>query len=185
LLSINGQETKDIRAMISIQKRIYIFDVFLGLYSSDTFGETWQLDSKGLPPSAFITQLVHVNNYIYAVGSAPGKGGIIYRASVAPLTSVREESKPPLASPCFLDNSYPNPAQDASTLRWHIPTDTEVSLTVYDMLRRPVLKPLVLTKISAGTHETMLNVRHLPSGNYIIILRAGEHLCTKIISIVH
>jgi hypothetical protein len=90
-----------------------------------------------------------------------------------------------LRQPCFLETFYPNPAQDASTLRWHIPTDTEVSLTVYDMLRRPVLKPMTEIQTAAGTHETTLNLRNLPSGNYIVMLRAGGHLCTKIISVIH
>jgi Secretion system C-terminal sorting domain len=90
-----------------------------------------------------------------------------------------------IKQPCFLEKSYPNPAQDASTLRWQIPSDMEVSLTVYDMLRRPVLKPLISTLAPAGAHETVLNLRQLPSGNYMVMLRAGDHICTKIISIIH
>jgi Secretion system C-terminal sorting domain len=157
-----------------------------GLYSSNDFGETWQSDKQGLPSAFTINQFVTIGNFVYALGSVPRKGGIIYRASLTPLTSVRENNiKPALKQPCFLESVFPNPANDASTLRWQVPSNMEVSLTVYDMLRRPVLKPLVPTLTPAGTHETMLNLQHLPSGNYMVLLRSRDHLCTKIITVIH
>ncbi len=171
----------------TIGKRILYADNGNGVYSSDDLGETWQSDKDGLPNSFAIFKLLTISNNIYAVGTTlPTRGGIVYRASLSPLTSVNDERlTPQLTEPCFLEQNYPNPANMITTLRWRVPKETEVSITVYDTYRRPILKPVTSFQTSAGIHETLLDVHSLPSGTYTVMLRTEQHICTKLITIIH
>ncbi len=169
-----------------IGKRLLYADGNNGIYSSDDLGETWQSDKQGLPPTFFINQFVTIGNFVYALGSVFGKGGIIYRASLSPLTSIKDEYFTPVSTePCFLEQNYPNPAHDFTTLRWRIPKDMTVTLTVYDSYRRPIMKPISAAQTLAGIQETILDIRSLPTGTYLVLLRAGQNICTKFITVIH
>lgn len=77
-----------------------------------------------------------------------------------------------------LEQSYPNPFQSATTIRYALPDAAEVKLEVFDTLGRRVhvlengLKP-------AGWHEAMFDATSLSNGTYFYRLTAGSFSDTK------
>jgi len=72
----------------------------------------------------------------------------------------------------------PNPFEDRATLHYTLPEAGHVVLQVFD-LRGRVVATLVDAVLPAGTHEARLDGRQLPSGTYLVRLRAGETTRTR------
>ncbi len=72
-----------------------------------------------------------------------------------------------------LDQNYPNPFNPTTTIKFSIPNDQFVSLTIHNILGEKVAT-LVNNKISAGTHEVNFNASNLASGVYVYILSVGN-----------
>jgi DNA-binding beta-propeller fold protein YncE len=64
-----------------------------------------------------------------------------------------------------LDQNYPNPFNPSTTIRFYVPATGTVSLAVFDMLGREVVR-LVDGVMQAGTHSVQLNGSGLSSGIY-------------------
>lgn len=174
----NEQKFTYIPAFHSVEKKLFCFDGTAGLHSSIDLGETWQLDNNGLPSKPFIIQFVTIGNFLYAVGSVPGKGGIIYRASLSPLTVVEREQR--LAA----SEVFPNPATETVSFRVHLPTSARVDVQLYNSVGSLVLERSA-GWASVGEFETLLPVGTLPNGTYTVMLRAGQYIYTKMITVIH
>jgi hypothetical protein len=74
-----------------------------------------------------------------------------------------------------LFQNYPNPFNPSTAIRYSIPEDVRVQLAVYNMLGQTVAM-LVDEMKSAGYYETMFQADDLPSGIYIVHLRAGYYI---------
>ena len=70
--------------------------------------------------------------------------------------------------------NHPNPFNPTTTIRFSIPAEHRVTLTVYDLLGKPVAV-LVDGQLQAGVHSTQFNGERLPSGMYFCKLQAGGH----------
>ena len=77
-----------------------------------------------------------------------------------------------------LNQNYPNPFNPTTVISYQLPTNSLVSLQVYDMLGKEVAT-LMNREQSAGTHEVSFNASNVPSGMYICTLRAGSFSQTK------
>ena len=106
---------------------------------------------------------------VFALGtSKPFISGDAFRF-VASLTVDAEGESTPRTT--RLDAAFPNPFQDAATLRYAVGEPGPVRLTVYDVLGREVAV-LVDDVRAAGEHTARLDARHLASGVYIVRLDA-------------
>jgi subtilisin-like proprotein convertase family protein len=74
--------------------------------------------------------------------------------------------------------NYPNPFNPSTNIRYHIFTESLVSLRVYDLLGREV-SVLVNERKVAGVHEVKFDGSHLASGVYFYRLQAGDFGQTK------
>ena len=72
-----------------------------------------------------------------------------------------------------LNQNYPNPFNPNTIISYQLPTDSRVTLKVYDLLGRQV-SVLVDEFKNAGNHTINFNAQHLSSGVYIYRLEAGE-----------
>ncbi|MGE5363721.1 MAG: M6 family metalloprotease domain-containing protein [Bacteroidota bacterium] len=72
-----------------------------------------------------------------------------------------------------LDQNYPNPFNPSTTIRFGIPEDGLVRLTVYDILGQKV-SDLVNTWMSAGYHKVDWNGADIASGIYYYELQCGQ-----------
>lgn len=82
-----------------------------------------------------------------------------------------------------LDPAYPNPFNPETHLSFRLGTSGYVTLQVYDALGRLVAS-LVDEVRSAGEHDVTFEAAHLPSGHYIIRLRAPGFVQTRTVTLL-
>jgi hypothetical protein len=84
----------------------------------------------------------------------------------------------------LLFQNYPNPFNSTTNIRFYLPVNDEVILTIYDILGKEVSKPISSQELSAGWHEYIVNmdrssidVSELSSGVYLYTLKTtrGTH----------
>jgi len=82
-----------------------------------------------------------------------------------------------------LSQNYPNPFNPTTSISYSLPSASQVTLMVFDLLGAPV-KTLVNTKLEPGTYTVNWDATNdagmqMPSGNYIIKIVAGSFTQTR------
>ena len=77
-----------------------------------------------------------------------------------------------------VSNNYPNPFNPSTTIRFTLPHETRVKISVYDPLGRE-LRVLTEGPLSAGDHEMIFRAEGLPSGLYYYRIMAGRYSITN------
>ena len=82
-----------------------------------------------------------------------------------------------------LYNAYPNPFNPVTTLRYDLPEDARVNITIYDMMGR-IVKTLVNGTQTAGYKSIQWNATNsfgkpVSAGVYLYQIRAGDFIQTK------
>ena len=82
-----------------------------------------------------------------------------------------------------LQNSFPNPFNPVTTLRYDLPEDALVNITIYDMMGR-VVKTLINGSQTAGYRSTQWNATNdagspVSAGIYLYMIQAGDFRQTK------
>ncbi|MFQ5627148.1 MAG: T9SS type A sorting domain-containing protein, partial [bacterium] len=72
-----------------------------------------------------------------------------------------------------LDQNYPNPFNPSTLIKFALPKDSEVSLKLYDLLGREVMR-LANGNFKAGRHSIKFEPKKLSSGVYMYELRVGK-----------
>ena len=89
----------------------------------------------------------------------------------------------PIPEKFYLHQNYPNPFNPVTTLRYDLPENGHVNITIYDMLGKEV-KTLVQQSQTAGFKSavwngTDTNGKPVSAGIYLCQIQAGEYLQTK------
>jgi len=79
--------------------------------------------------------------------------------------------------------SYPNPVRDRATLRYTVPEEAEVRLSVYDILGRKVAT-IEQEQKDAGRYRVRWQAEQLSSGVYFGRLQVGKQVVTEKLTIV-
>ncbi len=82
-----------------------------------------------------------------------------------------------------LEQNYPNPFNPVTSIKFDIPKDVNVNLTVYDILGKEV-KTLVNSFTRSGSHEVVFDATGFASGTYFYRLTAGDFTEVKKMVIV-
>ncbi|MFH0758160.1 MAG: glycosyl hydrolase [Bacteroidota bacterium] len=77
-----------------------------------------------------------------------------------------------------LSRIYPNPFSFSTTITYELAKNSDVVLTVYDLLGTRI-KTLVDEQQDAGAHEVFFNGENLASGVYFVRLKAGRQISQK------
>lgn len=77
-----------------------------------------------------------------------------------------------------LEQNFPNPFNPATTIQYQLPSTSNVSLKIYDVLGNEVVT-LVNEKQDAGYKEIKFNANRYASGMYIYRLTAEKYVSTK------
>ena len=77
-----------------------------------------------------------------------------------------------------LSQNYPNPFNPTTAIRFTLPAECHVTLTVYNSLGRKV-STLIDQDAPAGEHTVQMDARDLPSGVYFYRLEAGSFRATR------
>ena len=105
----------------------------------------------------------------------------IVSATTSP--SVVVETKPKMPSIFYLFQNHPNPFNPVTSLRYDLPEDGIVNITIYDMLGR-IVKTLVNGSQTAGYKSIKWNATNdrnepVSAGIYLYTIQAGEFRQTK------
>ncbi len=79
----------------------------------------------------------------------------------------------PIPSELVLMQNYPNPFNPTTIIRYVLPHDSHVKLTLVDMLGRNV-RMLINEQRAAGFHQFHLDIRGMSSGVYLVRLESGS-----------
>ena len=96
----------------------------------------------------------------------------------APLVSGVENENYFIPDEYVLYQSYPNPFNPTTTIKYAIPSSDKVSIIVYDILGREVAT-LVNEYKNAGTHTVEFNATGFASGIYFYQINSGNFFDTK------
>jgi hypothetical protein len=79
--------------------------------------------------------------------------------------------------------TYPNPASESTTIRYHLINETEVTLAVYDVAGRLVATPVRNQLQKAGINEVRIDVSDFNEGVYFATMqdRDGKRQTVKIV----
>ncbi|MEM6783367.1 MAG: SdrD B-like domain-containing protein [Bacteroidota bacterium] len=101
----------------------------------------------------------------------------------AALAEAAESETEPLPEVFALVEPYPNPMSGLASVRFELPEEAEVTVTLYDVLGRTVAV-LAQGTFEAGRHEALLDGRTLASGTYVVRFEAGERALAKTVTVV-
>jgi len=69
--------------------------------------------------------------------------------------------------------NYPNPFNPQTTIKFGLPVESKVHITVYN-IRGELVATIINHKISAGYHQVVFDATNLSSGIYLYRIQAGE-----------
>jgi hypothetical protein len=78
----------------------------------------------------------------------------------------------------YLGNNYPNPFSNLTKIRYSLPVETYVTVTVFDDLGKEIAV-LVKSNQIPGKYEVEFNGENLADGIYFYRLQAGNYSCTR------
>jgi hypothetical protein len=87
------------------------------------------------------------------------------------LTSVKQDHNS-IPNDFILEQNYPNPFNPSTTIKFALPSGTDVKLKIYNTLGEEVAD-LVNEYLEAGTYTYRFDASNLTSGIYIYTLQAG------------
>ena len=96
---------------------------------------------------------------------------------------VADEDEAEVPEGFTLAQNYPNPFNPATRIGFRLPQAQHVTLTVYDLMGRPVAT-LVEGFKPAGPHEAVFDARALPSGVYVYRLEAERFSRSKVMMLL-
>ena len=74
--------------------------------------------------------------------------------------------------------NYPNPFNPTTTIQFNLPKETQVKLTVYNVMGQEIVTLISENRV-AGIHKVQWDASNLPSGLYIYQLTAGATVLNK------
>ena len=123
---------------------------------------------------------LEVGSSTFAI-TVPAKSITTYVSDYIPVSAQEETASSP--DGFELKQNYPNPFNPVTNINYSVPTTSEVSLKVYDMLGREVIT-LVNEKVAAGEHTSSFDASNLSSGVYIYQLKSGEFIETRKMTLI-
>jgi hypothetical protein len=79
----------------------------------------------------------------------------------------------PVVPTAFELSAYPNPFNAQASIRFSLPSESPVSVKLYDVTGREVRTLVEETRAAAGEHSLTIDASNLASGVYIATLRSG------------
>lgn len=162
---------KKVNCMVTVNDRVLAGTDGYGTYLLDNDGVTWNTFSMGMPADARIWSLAINRDGIFAGTSS----GIWFLSSPNTVSGVKEIA---VHSTFKLEQNYPNPVRASTTISFYVPSQSFVSLKVYDMQGREVAT-LIAEETAPGNYSRTWNAAGLTSGIYVYRLQAGSYSESK------
>jgi len=138
------------------------------------------LDGWDPGPDCFVSTLVMSGTTIYAGGCFSMIGGVrqSHFAAIADVT-VDVPTHPVGAPAGWRLENQPNPFRHTTRITFVVPTETRVTLEVFDPAGRLVSTLLRDERATAGPHHADFRTAGLPSGVYLSRLRTDRYAITR------
>ncbi len=139
--------------------------------TSTGLADDWNPDSDGL-----VWSLLNDGSDLYVgggytrLGGEPSSGLARFRSGV---------SAPPTRADIRLRPSLPNPAANTTLLRFDLPAEATVTLSVYDLQGRAVAVPIQAERLQPGAHGRVLDVHSWQVGVYFCRLEVGNRSAVR------
>lgn len=88
-------------------------------------------------------------------------------------TAVKQDYQNTVPADYIVYQNYPNPFNPSTNIRFALPKESHVKLTIFDVTGREV-QTLVNDNLAAGTHTVEWSARDLASGIYLYRIEAGS-----------
>ena len=169
-----GLESTIVPPFVVIGTNLFVGDWNGGVFFTADNGTSWTAVNTGLNATT-IDALGRNGSYLFA---STGNG--IWRRPLSEMiTSVEEPpSERSIPENFSLEQNYPNPFNPTTSIQFHLPASSFVTLKVYNSAGREVAT-LVDRQLPAGSHRTEWNASSVPSGIYYYRIQAGNHMETK------
>lgn len=154
----------DVSAWYNQSKSDLSFDSYgnsINGYSYDWVNNTWTA-SDG-----------YLQMFFNGIGGDMGFYGEYYNATYGSFTDVKEPGT--LPENYALYPGFPNPFNPVTVVRYALPVASDVMMSVYDVLGKRV-KIILNQEMRVGEHEVVFDATGLPSGTYILNMKAGKFL---------
>lgn len=150
-----------------------------GVWMSLDGGKTWSEMNHGLAFKAVNKLTCHPTNPNLIFAATQGNG--VFKGIISTSNSVRQFAKTDFDYK--LEQNYPNPFNAGTTIGFSLAQNSDVTLSVFDILGKQVMQP-IQRKFPAGRHKVTLDLKNLPTGTYHYKLKAGLFSETKSMLIV-
>ena len=100
------------------------------------------------------------------------------------ITTQPREMDSTLPDAVALNQNYPNPFNPTTQIRYELPQQENVRLTVYDMAGRQVAMLVNNQTVSAGAHTVTFDASSLSSGVYMYRLQAGNTVLSRKLTVI-
>lgn len=165
----NGLTNKNILSLAVSGSNLYAGTHGGGVFLSTDNGNSWTAINTGLANMSIHALAADSNNLF-----AGTREGVWRRPTSELTTSISEEGGPSDFSTHYrLDQNFPNPFTQMTTLRFSLPRAEYVSMKIFSLQGEEVAN-LVSENVSAGTFQVDWNAEDLPGGVYICHLQAGS-----------
>ncbi len=131
-----------------------------------------------------VNDTVNISYYVWAIDDTKNFISSTVRSFLLTSpTGVAGKSGTVIPTVYALGNAYPNPSRGKAIIRYQLPKESKVSLTIYNVVGQQVKRLDIGTK-PAGYHQITWNDNLLPNGVYIYQLKAGTFTSTKKLMVV-
>jgi hypothetical protein len=131
-----------------------------------------------------VNDTVNISYYVWAIDDTKNFISSTVRSFLLTSpTGVAGKSGTVIPTVYALGNAYPNPSRGKAIIRYQLPKESNVSLTIYNVVGQQV-KRFDMGAKPAGYHQITWNDNLLPNGVYIYQLKAGTFTSTKKLMVV-
>jgi hypothetical protein len=113
----------------------------------------------------------------------------VHKDTIVEVVGIEEKEQAPQASKTILYQNYPNPSKGKTMIRFSVPSNTDISLSIYDISGR-IIKTLAKGIPGAGSYFVVWDGKNssginVPAGVYLYQLKAGSYRETHKLLLVH
>jgi hypothetical protein len=152
-------------------------DSFIGVgnsglvaYSSNG-GDTWEIMTSGTTNTLYVVEATAKSVW------AGGNAGTILKRSDEPV-GLTSDVQGKIPNQFSLRQNYPNPFNPATTIKYEIAKESNITMKVYDVIGNEVATLVNETK-PAGTYQVIFDASSLSNGVYLYKIQAGNFTATK------
>lgn len=135
----------------------------LGVYATEDGGGTWFPFMEGLP-EAVLAMHLSISPANQKLRVATHGNGVFQTDLIGNIVS--SSIKKDIPSIINLTQNFPNPVINQTIIPFEIAVQSMLSLNIYDVKGR-LIQEVITNQQLQGAHQILVNLKHLPSGNYV------------------